>query len=118
MRLLSVACLAIVIAGCASKNASTTDEVAIDPVLAKDLYAGEVVYIEHCASCHQLSALAKTPTVVGDKKSLLSIHPFDSLETGEIASVLTFIRNSFGNKSESITLQDVQAFRSPTATEK
>ena len=106
MRLIIVACIALAIVGCSSKS-NESDQSSIDPALAKILYAGEVVYVENCARCHKLDSIVRTPVVKGDKKSLLAVHPFDSLKGEEVANVLTFIRNSFGNRGDMITIEEV-----------
>lgn len=140
MRLISVACLAIILAGCASKNnESTTEEPPVDAALAKTLYAGEVVYIQYCATCHMSDGsgaapmnppLIKTSRILGDKDILIDVivnglqnaevegkkynnamPSFSQLKDDEIASVLTFIRNSFGNKADMITIEDVTNFK-------
>lgn len=106
MRLVVVICVALTLIRCSSKS-NESDRPPVDPALAKVLYAGEVVYLENCARCHRLDSLVKSPIVHGDKKSLLAVHPFDSLTTEEVASVLTFIRNSFGNRGDMITIEEV-----------
>lgn len=115
MRLLIVACVALTTASCTSKSKESD---AVGPTLAKQLYAGEVVFIEHCTSCHQLQTLSGKPILTGDKNALLAVHPFDSLKDEEIASVLTFVRNSFGNRADMITIEDVKNFKNPPAQNK
>lgn len=110
MRLVIIACIALAIAGCKSKE---PEQSSIDPALSKILYAGEVVYIENCATCHQLDSLVKRPIVNGDKKALLSVHPFDTLKVEDVSNVLTFIRNSFGNRGDMISIEDVKTFKNP-----
>jgi mono/diheme cytochrome c family protein len=119
MRLISIACLAVIIAGCAKSKETPP----IEPELAKQLYAGEVVFIEHCISCHtesrkDIPSLApNNPTVVGEKARLLSIflkhNDLDSLTDDDISHVLTYVRNTLGNSAEPITLVDVSAARNP-----
>ncbi|MEX2232967.1 MAG: c-type cytochrome [Cyclobacteriaceae bacterium] len=101
---------------------------------------GAKVYSIYCGTCHQRNGqgasgrfppLAKTNWVTGDKKLLISIvlkgmegpidvngeqfnatmpeHSFLSNE--EIANVLTYIRESFGNKASAVTAQEVDAVR-------
>ena len=115
MRLIIATCVALSIAACSFKSKEPD---SIGPALSKELYNGEVVFIEHCASCHQLSSLATRPVVTGDKNLLLATHPFDSLKTEEIASVLTYVRNSFGNKADMITIDDVNNFKNPPVQNK
>jgi len=116
MKFVIAVCLALTIAGCTSNNKESDQ--AIGPALSKMLYAGEVVFIVHCTSCHQHSKLATAPIITGDKNSLLAVHPFDSLKVEEIANVLTFIRNSFGNRADMITIEDVKNFKNPPAQNK
>ncbi len=115
MRFVIAACAALTIGGCTSKS---KEQDAVGPALAKELYKGEVVFIEHCSSCHQPSTLAAKPIVTGSKNSLLAVHPFDSLKDAQIASVLTFVRNSFGNKADMITIEDINNYRNPPAQNK
>ena len=101
--------------------------------------AGAKVYTQNCATCHMddgrgvqnLNApLVKTSYVLGDKTKLINVllkglkgveidgekysnampsHSF--LADKQIADVLTYVRNSFGNKGSSITQAEVAAAR-------
>jgi mono/diheme cytochrome c family protein len=102
---------------------------------------GKKVYDTYCLPCHQVDGsgvpgmnppLKKTKWVLGDKKQLITIilkgmdeqieidgeeysnvmasHAF--LKDQEIADVLTYVRNSFGNKASGVTAADVKAIRS------
>lgn len=112
------------------------------PAAARDqLLEGKKVYSKFCASCHQLDGggvpnlnppLTKTIYVLGDKSRLIRIilngsnesleidgetysNPMpqlDILKDQEIADVLTYIRNSFGNKAAAVTAPEVKALRS------
>jgi len=101
--------------------------------------AGESVYMQYCLSCHQMDGsgepkmnppLIKTTHVLGDKNALIGIllkglsnqdidgesyhnamPPFGYLTDKEIADVLTYVRNSFGNKAEAIHVGDVAKAR-------
>lgn len=119
MRIIVGACLAVLIAGCSSKNKGSDEP--IGPALAKELYAGEVVYIEHCTSCHHVAgdgakSLVQSPVVLGDKNALIEItlngknHKAASelLTDEDLASVLTYIRNMFGNKADMVSLSDIR----------
>lgn len=101
---------------------------------------GKVIYTTYCLACHQADGsgvprlnppLIKTKWVVGDKKELINIilkgmdeiieidgeeysnvmasHAF--LKDQEIADVLTYIRNSFGNKASIVTPAEVKTVR-------
>jgi len=101
---------------------------------------GEKVFRKNCASCHQIDGsgvpnlappLAGTQYVLGDKTRLIRIilnglntdieiegehfnNPmpsFKKLKDRQIADVLTYIRNSFGNTSGGITSAEVKAVR-------
>jgi len=101
---------------------------------------GEALYKKYCLSCHQANGkgvhgmnppLIKTTYVTGDKKKLIKwvlqgsvVHvdidgesynnnmPAQNyLSDEQIADVLTFIRNSFGNKASSILPADVKTVR-------
>ncbi|WP_138989307.1 cytochrome c [Larkinella sp. C7] len=102
---------------------------------------GHKVYEQYCLTCHQADGggvpnlnppLKQTDWVQGDKTRLINVilkglqepieingETFDNvmpahdfLSDKEIADVLTFIRNSFGNKADAITAEDVKKVRS------
>jgi len=101
--------------------------------------SGKVEYMRQCGSCHQadgMGALNNNPplngiVVTGDKKKLIEIlisghataqdktgntpslimPPNPDMKDREIADVLTFIRNSFGNKASAVKPAEVQAER-------
>jgi len=111
------------------------------PVTQTDTYKrGKGVYTKVCLSCHMEDGggvprlnppLIKTTYVSGDKKKLISIVlngmtdriPIDDeyysnnmashkdLSDQQIADVLTYIRNSFGNKASIVTIAEVKAVR-------
>ena len=101
---------------------------------------GKAVYESSCAPCHLEDGegisemnppLKKTKWVLGDKKILIGIllkgmeqpitingqvygNPMPSqahLSDEEIRDVLTYVRNSFGNKATAVTLAEVKAQR-------
>lgn len=101
---------------------------------------GKIVYTTYCMPCHQADGngvpnlnppLVKTSYVLGDKTKLIGIvlnglnqeieingetyngvmASHDYLTNQEIADVLTYVRNSFGNKAALITPQDVKLAR-------
>ena len=115
------------------------DGTSIMPV-QKSMAAGQNVFKKYCATCHQADGggvpnmnppLIKTPYVLGDKERLIKIvlHGFNEnveiegeyyknpmpelsiLKDQEIADVLTYVRNSFGNKASAITAAEVKAVR-------
>ena len=106
----------------------------------EELSGGEKVYSFYCGTCHQRDGqgasgrfppLAKASFVTGDKNLLISIvlkgmegpievngeqyngtmpqHSF--LGDGEIANVLTYIRENFGNKASAVTPEEVAKIR-------
>lgn len=101
---------------------------------------GLVVFTQNCVSCHQADGggvphmnppLIKTPWILGDQTRLIGIvlngfkedveisgdrysnvmPAFNYLKDQEIADVLTYVRNNFGNKASGITLKKVTATR-------
>lgn len=108
--------------------------------------AGKKVYMQYCISCHQADGggvpnmnppLIKTNYVLGDKTKLVSIlqngfsenveingdtysnvmPSFSYLKDQDIANVLTFVRNNFGNKASAVKVKEVSSIR-PTVTKK
>ena len=103
---------------------------------------GEILYKQYCLTCHQADGygvpnmnppLIKTNYVSGDKRKLilwvLSGSGITKLSIGgntyknkmpaqkylkddEVANILTYVRNSFGNKGIMITTTEVKAVRS------
>jgi mono/diheme cytochrome c family protein len=113
---------------------------AADPELAASMKRGQVVYKNVCITCHQADGggvpnmnppLIKTEYVLGDKARLSHIvlaglaEPIEIngddykqhmpaqnyLTDQQIADVLTFVRNSFGNKASAVKVAEVQAVR-------
>ena len=108
--------------------------------LAISMANGKKVYTQYCVTCHQADGsgvatmnppLIKTTYVLGDKPTLIKIvlngfnedvqingqsfsntmTPHDSLTDQQIADVLTYVRNSFGNKASAVTATQVKAVR-------
>ena len=102
---------------------------------------GETIYKKYCISCHQPDGggvpnmappLIQTSYVLGEKETLIKIvlnglknvdineetynNPMPALgavlKDKEIADVLTYVRNSFGNKAPAVTPDDVKKARS------
>ena len=101
---------------------------------------GKVVYEKNCLACHQVNGagvprmnppLIKTKHVLGDKVKLINIvikgfneeveingefydNPMPAqvqLNDQQVADVLTYVRNSFGNKASLITMSEVKKVR-------
>lgn len=114
-------------------------KVSADPV-KMSFNRGKVVYAAQCLPCHQADGggvpnmnppLIKTSYVTGDKNTLINIllkgldkdveingdtysNPMpahDFLKDQEIADVLTYIRNAFGNKASAVTATEVRRLR-------
>lgn len=101
--------------------------------------AGAIVYKTNCAACHQESGqgipnafppVANSDYLMADKKRSIkiikhglegpitvnnetynSVMPALGLSDDDIASVLTYIRNSFGNKGDEVTLEEVKSVK-------
>lgn len=111
-----------------------------DPALAASLTRGAVVYKNVCITCHQADGggvpnmnppLIKTQYVLGDKARLAHIvlaglaEPIEIdgdeykqhmpaqayLTDQQVADVLTYVRNSFGNKASAVQVAEVKAVR-------
>jgi mono/diheme cytochrome c family protein len=110
--------------------------------LAASIARGQRVYKNVCITCHQEDGggvqnmnppLIKTEYVLGDKKRLIGIvlnglkEPIEIdgqsyhnvmpaqayLTDLNIADVLTYVRNNFGNKASSVLPAEVHALRGP-----
>lgn len=107
--------------------------------LKASMIRGKQVYLTQCLACHQVDAsgvpnmnppLIKAKNVMGDKTALINIvlnglhgveidgetysgvmAPHPDLTDEEIADVLTYVRNSFGNKASAVTAAQVRAIR-------
>ena len=109
--------------------------------IQKYIAEGKKVFSKYCISCHQADGggvpylnppLIKTSYVLGNKDSLIHIilhglnqnieiedqvftNPMPALnilKDQEIADVLTYVRNSFGNKASAVMPAEVKAMRS------
>lgn len=101
--------------------------------------AGAIVYKTNCAACHQENGkgipqafppLAKADYLMADKRRSIrvvkhglegpitvngetynSTMPALGLSDDDIASVLTYVRNSFGNKGDAVTVEEVKSVK-------
>ena len=110
----------------------------------KTTATGKEIYTKYCLACHQQDGkgvpklnppLINTSYVTGDKKTLITwvlkgsgeekvaidgnfynnnMPPQNFLKDDEMAKVLTYIRNSFGNKAGAVTSAEVKMVRSET----
>jgi len=132
-----IACIAFLLIGLLTNiNAQTKAATKTGPSLAN----GKLLYKKHCLVCHQADGggvmglnppLIKTDYVLGDPKRLINIllkglneeieiggdtyaNPMPALghlSDQEVADVLSFVRNNFGNKASVITPAQVKAVR-------
>jgi glucose/arabinose dehydrogenase/mono/diheme cytochrome c family protein len=107
--------------------------------LKASITAGKSVFTQNCVVCHQVDGggvpnmnppLSKTSYVLGEKPRLVSVllkgmsqqeidgetytnvmPSFEFLTDKQIADVLTYVRNSFGNKASAVTESEVKALR-------
>jgi len=107
--------------------------------VAAQVTRGKQVYLAQCLACHMVDGLgvqgmnpplAKTKQVLGDKVALIKIvlngmqgqevegeeyhgvmAPHPDLTDQEIADVLTYVRNSFGNKASAVAAAQVKTVR-------
>lgn len=122
-----------------SAHIRTPDEVK-DVLETTAVSSGGNIYYNYCASCHQKDGngdnsrfppLAGSEWVLGDKKRLIGVllnglnepikvkgqiynglmpkHNFLSDE--DLARVLNFVRNNFGNKADSVRAEEITALR-------
>ena len=108
-------------------------------VSAAALASGKPLYAQYCLACHQADGggvdrmnapLTKTSWVLGDKSRLVGVllngmqgveidgeryanvmPAFDYLTDQQLADVLTYVRNSFGNKATAVSAAEVKAVR-------
>jgi len=118
----------------------TTTKATASSSLKSTMQRGELVYKSVCLTCHQADGggvprmnppLIKTKWVLGDKTKLITLMlkgmnepieiedeeyhnpmpPHTELNDQQIADVLTFVRNSFGNKASVVTSSEVKSVR-------
>ena len=111
------------------------------PIDKATMERGKKVYTQYCLACHQADGsgvpglnppLEKTPQVLGNKTKLVQIilkgmntheeingetysnimPPHHHLSDQQISDVLTYVRNSFGNKASAISIGEVKYVRS------
>jgi mono/diheme cytochrome c family protein len=127
-----------------TKNSSVIEPKAVSAAnLPASKRRGEVIYARYCLTCHQADGggvpnlnppLIQTSYVAGDKERLINVvlngftehididgesysnnmPPLNSLKDQQVADVLTYIRNNFGNKASAVTSVEVQKVRRDT----
>ena len=112
----------------------------VAPTAASSIASGKLVYAQNCLTCHQADGggvsnmnppLIKTSYVLGDKMRLAKIvlngfsekveiegdvysnimPSLNYLSNQQIADVLTYVRNNFGNKASAVTVAEVAKAR-------
>jgi len=100
------------------------------PAIAED---GETLYRRHCATCHQadgagfamVPSLANNPVALGDRSVLIdlvllgrgSMPAFAAvMSNGEVATLLSHVRSSWGNQGSAVSTRAVAEARSTHAT--
>ena len=109
------------------------------PAASAGVLKGKSIYTQYCLTCHQADGLGvdgmnppltKTDYVLGDKTRLIGVlvnglkgveingeeyhgvMPSQAyLSDQQMADVLTYVRNSFGNKASAVTVAEVKAVR-------
>ncbi|MEM6768047.1 MAG: c-type cytochrome [Bacteroidota bacterium] len=129
---------------CGSPPPSEGDAMESSAVSEAELALGKEVYDASCLSCHQVDGggvpglnppLIGTDWVLGDKSRLIKVvlnglnepiviedetysnvmPSLSYLSDEDIAYVLTYVRNDFGNQASPITSSDVAQIRSSLA---
>lgn len=114
--------------------------VFLQPLPKESMERGKKLYDLYCMSCHMPDGtgvprlnppLSKTSWVLGDKKRIINVvlkgldeqveidgevyqnvmAPHDFMTDQEVADVLTYVRNSFGNKASPVTPAEVKTVR-------
>lgn len=124
----------------AQDELATEKETQVSDIPIAVLEHGEDIYKKHCLACHQTNGsgnpgmyppLDNTEMVNGEKEELIKVIlngltgeievkgeiynqvmvPHNFLSDHEIADLLTYVRNSFGNSSSRIKKEEVAAVR-------
>ncbi len=124
--------------GSGSSSDGAAKEEVLDPMVVA-LRAGRRAYTSNCASCHQATGqgvagqyptLAGSSRVLGPDKKLVALvlHGYNGpvysaampaqqtlLSDAQIANILTFVRQEWGNQANPITEEEVAAIRAEFA---
>lgn len=110
-----------------------------DDKLAKSIKEGQAIYTNYCVFCHQATGegianafppLAKSDYLMADTKRAIGIiknglqgeitvngkkyngvMPAQSFTDEQVANVLNYVRNSWGNKGKIVTVEEVKAVK-------
>lgn len=141
MKIVLIALFIITIGSITSLAQTKGKEPAKNQLLTGSVMAnGKKIYGQYCLACHMADGagvpnmnppLIKTTHILGDKTRLIKVV-LNGLSTGEeidgetytnvmpahsflkdqeIADVLSFVRNSFGNKATTVTVAEVKSLR-------
>ncbi|HVW95572.1 MAG TPA: cytochrome c [Mucilaginibacter sp.] len=134
------ALLAFCFAGAYAQSKPPVRKRPAGSALGASMTRGKIVYGKVCIACHMADGngvpnmnppLVKTSYVLGDKKKLIgivlhgfnedveingqtfsnSMTPHAELSDQQIADVLTYVRNNFGNKASRVTPAEVKKVR-------
>ena len=122
-----------------SSSSTATKKTTATTISKATLLAGKAVYMQACVTCHQRDGggvmnlnptLVKTSYVLGNKTRLIQVvlkglkqanidgerygnvmPAFNYLSNKQISDVLTYVRNSFGNKASIVTPAEVKQLR-------
>ncbi|MEL7530897.1 MAG: cytochrome c [Bacteroidota bacterium] len=124
----------------ANEETAPVEETA-PKINAAKMAQGGAVYKQYCIACHMENGqgaaglnppLVDTKYVLGDKEALILIAlngfngeelevkgeiyngimtPHDFLSDAELANVLTYVRNSWGNEASEVTIEEVAEAR-------
>lgn len=138
-----VFCSLIIPSALLAQSKKAAPKAASSSAVAAAVTRGKEVYTNVCLACHQADGsgvpnlnppLIKTPWVLGSKPALVemvlkgsqgkieidgdkfhnTMPSLSYLTDQQIADVLTFVRNSFGNKASLVTPAEVKAVRAKT----
>jgi len=138
-RNIGLTAIAILLMGATAAQNKPISKAQQQPSIKTSIAAGKLVYTQYCLSCHMADGggvqnmnppLIKTSFINGEKSKLVSVvlngmsqkeidgetynnvmAPFNYLTDKQIADVLTYVRNSFGNKKTAVTVAEVKKAR-------
>jgi len=123
-----------------TKTTTTNHIASSGSTLKASITRGQTVYAKYCLTCHQVDGsgvpnlnppLIKTKWTLGSKTVLIhqvlkgssgkveidgdtfsnTMPPLKALTDQQIADVLTYVRNSFGNKASAVSVGEVKTMR-------
>jgi len=123
-----------------TKTATANTGASSTSALKASIARGQTVYAKYCLTCHQVDGsgvvnlnppLIKTKWTLGSKTVLIqqilkgssgkieidgdtfsnTMPPLKTLTDQQIADVITYVRNNFGNKASAVSVGEVKAVR-------